>query len=93
MKDSEGLTPLLAAIENEFPETAALLAMYGADVDATDRDGNSAHTLCIVDKGFWEIAYRLRERGAKVDQFQTYMHHPQKGTSLTSHKPSDWADG
>ena len=45
-RDCEGRTPLhLAARWNENPESSFLLLERGAELDATDEDGNTPHEL------------------------------------------------
>jgi ankyrin repeat protein len=69
--DSGGFTPLLyAARENCVACVDALLA-NGADIDLPDPDGVSALHLAIMNAN-WDLAKRLLEAGADVDQWDIY---------------------
>ncbi|HEX6999117.1 MAG TPA: ankyrin repeat domain-containing protein [Gammaproteobacteria bacterium] len=73
--DSGGFTPLLyAARENCIPCVDVLLA-NGADIDLPDPDGVSPLLLAIMNVN-WDLAKRLIEAGADVNQWDIYGEAP-----------------
>ena len=63
-----GLTPLMAAAQNEHPQIAKLLLTRGADPHRLDREGRSALSWAAGNKNVETLKTLLALPGVKIDQ-------------------------
>jgi ankyrin repeat protein len=73
--DSGGFTPLLYAARENCIACVDMLLANGADIDLPDPDGVSPLHLAIVNAN-WDLAKRLIEAGADVDQWDIFGEAP-----------------
>ncbi len=73
--DSGGFTPLLYAARENCIACVDVLLEHGADIDLPDPDGVSALLLAIMNAN-WDLAKRLIEAGADVNQWDIYGEAP-----------------
>jgi uncharacterized protein len=73
--DSGGFTPLLYAARENCIACVDVLLTSGADIDLPDPDGVSPLNLAIMNAN-WDLAERLIERSADVDQWDIYGEAP-----------------
>jgi ankyrin repeat protein len=73
--DSGGLTPLLYATRENCIACVEVLIAHGVDVDLPDPDRVSPLLLSILNNN-WDIASRLIDAGADVDQWDIYGQAP-----------------
>jgi len=70
-----GLTPLLYAIRENCGACVEVLMTHGADILLPDPDGIAPVTIAMMN-GNWDIAKRLVEAGADVNQWDIYGQSP-----------------
>ena len=70
-----GLTPLMYAARENCLECVNVLVKYHVDVDLPDPDGVAPMTVAIMN-GNWDIAKRLIDSGADVNQWDMYGQSP-----------------
>ncbi|HUF71391.1 MAG TPA: ankyrin repeat domain-containing protein [Gammaproteobacteria bacterium] len=73
--DSGGLTPLLYAARENCIACVDVLLANGADIDLPDPDGVSPLNVAIMNTN-WDLAKRLIEAGADVNQWDVYGQAP-----------------
>jgi ankyrin repeat protein len=73
--DSGGFTPLLYAARENCIACVDVLLAHHADIDLPDPDGVSPLHLAIMNAN-WDLARRLIEAGADVDQWDIYGEAP-----------------
>src|SRR5690606_12908158 len=73
--DSGGFTPLLYAARENCIACVDVLLANGADIDLPDPDGVSPLLLAIMNVN-WDLAKRLIEAGADVNQWDIYGEAP-----------------
>jgi ankyrin repeat protein len=73
--DNGGFTPLLYAARENCIACVDVLLANGADIDLPDPDGVSPLHLGIMNAN-WDLAKRLIEAGADVDQWDVYGEAP-----------------
>jgi ankyrin repeat protein len=73
--DSGGLTPLLYAARENCSACADVLLAHGADIDLPDPDDVSPLLVAIMNAN-WDLAQRLIEAGADVNQWDIYGEAP-----------------
>ena len=73
--DSGGFTPLLYAARENCIACVDVLLANGADIDLPDPDGVSPLQVGIMNAN-WDLAKRLIEAGADVDQWDIYGEAP-----------------
>jgi ankyrin repeat protein len=73
--DSGGFTPLLYAARENCIACVDVLLANGADIDLPDPDGVSPLHLAIMNAN-WDLAKRLIEAGADVDQWDIFGEAP-----------------
>jgi ankyrin repeat protein len=73
--DSGGFTPLLYAARENCIACVDVLLANGADIDLPDPDGVSPLHLGVMNAN-WDLAKRLIEAGADVDQWDIYGEAP-----------------
>src|SRR5690606_13747436 len=73
--DSGGFTPLLYAARENCGACVDMLLAHGADIDLPDPDGVSPLHVAIMNAN-WDLAKRLIEAGADVDQWDIYGEAP-----------------
>jgi uncharacterized protein len=70
-----GLTPLMYAARENCLECVNVLIKHHVDVDLPDPDGLAPMTIAIMN-GNWDIAKRLIDAGADVNQWDMYGQSP-----------------
>ena len=70
-----GLTPLMYAARENCLECVNVLIRHHVDVDLPDPDGVAPMTVAIMN-GNWDIAKRLADAGADVNQWDMYGQSP-----------------
>jgi uncharacterized protein len=70
-----GLTPLLYAIRENCGACVEVLMKHGADILLPDPDGIAPLTIAMMNRN-WDIAKRLVEAGADVNQWDIYGQSP-----------------
>jgi ankyrin repeat protein len=70
-----GLTPLMYAARENCLECVSVLLKHHVDVDLPDPDGVAPVTIAIMNTN-WDIAKRLIEAGADVNQWDIYGQGP-----------------
>jgi ankyrin repeat protein len=70
-----GLTALMYAARENCPECIEVLLKHHVDVDLPDPDGVAPVTFAILNRN-WDIARRLIEAGADVNQWDIYGQAP-----------------
>jgi len=70
-----GLTPLMYAARENCLECANVLIKHHVDVDLPDPDGVAPMTVAIMNTN-WDIARRLIDAGANVNQWDMYGQSP-----------------
>ncbi len=73
--DTGGLTPLLYAARENCIACVDVLLSNGADIDLPDPDGVSPVHVAIMNAN-WDLAKRLIEKGADVNQWDIYGEAP-----------------
>jgi uncharacterized protein len=73
--DSGGFTPLLYAARENCVACVDVLVKHGADLNMPDPDGVSPLHLAIINSN-WDLAKKLIEAGADVDQWDIYGEAP-----------------
>jgi ankyrin repeat protein len=73
--DSGGFTPLLYAARENCVACVDVLLAHGADIDLPDPDGVSPLHVAIMNAN-WDLAKKLIEAGANVDQWDIYGEAP-----------------
>lgn len=73
--DSGGLTPLLYAVRENCLACVDVLLGEGAEIDLPDPDGVSPLGVAIMNAN-WDVAKRLIESGADVNQWNIYGEAP-----------------
>jgi uncharacterized protein len=73
--DSGGFTPLLYAARENCIACVDVLLKNGADIDLPDPDGVSPLNLAVMNAN-WDLAKRLIDAGADVDQWDIYGEAP-----------------
>jgi uncharacterized protein len=70
-----GLTPLLYAVRENCRECVEVLLRHHADIALPDPDGIAPLTIAMMNRN-WDIAQRLVEAGADVNQWDIYGQAP-----------------
>jgi ankyrin repeat protein len=73
--DSGGFTPLLYAARENCVGCVDVLLAHGADINLPDPDGVSPLHLAVMNAN-WDLAKKLIEAGADVDQWDIYGEAP-----------------
>jgi ankyrin repeat protein len=84
-RDSNGITPLISAVEQRNPVEVDRLISHGADVEAKDRDDMSPLLYAVV-KNDEDMILKLKQHGAKLDTLcagKTAIHH---AIGISSHQ-------
>lgn len=70
-RDRNGETPLCVAAEKGFLEAVALLVIWGADLEATDK-ANWTPLMCAASSNSVEVVEYLIKKGALVERAEGY---------------------
>ena len=81
-----GLTPLMYAARENCLECVNVLLKHHVDVDLPDPDGVAPVTVAIMNRN-WDIARRLVEAGADVNQWDMYGQGPLYAAVVASAAP------
>ncbi|HEX4674961.1 MAG TPA: ankyrin repeat domain-containing protein, partial [Steroidobacteraceae bacterium] len=81
-----GLTPLMYAARENCLECVNVLLKHHVDVDLPDPDGVAPVTVAIMNRN-WDVARRLIEAGADVNQWDMYGQGPLYAAVVASAAP------